>query len=298
MSMRSADDRGYAMAALLVGMSVMAIMMSMALPVWRTAVQREREAELIFRGEQYAHAIELFSRRTGGFPPSLDVLEKGRFIRKLYKDPMTGEGDFQPVYVGQVIAGQPVVPGQAGRGGLGGAPGGGPGGGGLGGGRASVPAGGMGQAPAARGRGAPAASQFPGARAGQPAGTAPGQPGTIGAGPIIGVVSRSTAESLRLYNGRGRYSEWAFVAIAVTQQAGAPTGAQTPNVPGRGGRGAGQEAPGRGGPGRLGPGRGMPPPGRGFPGGGGPVPGRGTPFGLPGGFPPPGGQQPGRAPLP
>ena len=32
------DDRGYAMAALLVALSVMAIMMSIALPVWRTAV--------------------------------------------------------------------------------------------------------------------------------------------------------------------------------------------------------------------------------------------------------------------
>ena len=98
-------DRGYAMAALLVGISVMAIVLSMALPVWRTAVKREREAELVFRGEQYAHAIELFSRRNGGFPPSLDVLEKGRFIRKLYKDPMTGEGEFQPVYLGQVLPG-------------------------------------------------------------------------------------------------------------------------------------------------------------------------------------------------
>ena len=54
------------MAALIVAISVMAIMLSVALPVWRTAAQREREAELIFRGEQYAQAIALFSRRTGG----------------------------------------------------------------------------------------------------------------------------------------------------------------------------------------------------------------------------------------
>jgi len=279
--MRCADDRGYAMAALLVGMAVMAIMMSMALPVWRTAVKREREAELIFRGEQYAHAIELFSRRNGGFPPSLDVLEKGRFIRKLYKDPMTGEGDFQPVYLGQVIAGQPVVPGQPGLGGRAAGP-------------AGAPAGRMGQAPAAGVRGNAPANQLrpfsvpdqaaPGARAGQPVG------GTIGAGPIIGVVSRSTAESLRLYNGRGRYNEWAFVATATTQQAGAPTGAQRPGVPGRGGvqqPGARPGGPARGQPF---PGRGLPPPGRGFPGRGGPAPGSGNPFGRPGGFPPPGRQ--------
>jgi type II secretory pathway pseudopilin PulG len=108
--MRFSNDRGYAMAALLVGLSVMGIMLSMALPVWRTAATREREAELVFRGEQYAQAIELFSRRNGGFPLNLDVLEEGRYIRKLYKDPMTPDGEFQPVYFGQPLPGQIADP--------------------------------------------------------------------------------------------------------------------------------------------------------------------------------------------
>jgi type II secretory pathway pseudopilin PulG len=59
--MRHASTSGYAMAALLVGLSVMSIMLGAALPVWQTAITREREAELIFRGEQYAHAISLVS---------------------------------------------------------------------------------------------------------------------------------------------------------------------------------------------------------------------------------------------
>ena len=37
-------ERGYAMAALLVALSVMSIMLGVALPAWRTMVQREREA--------------------------------------------------------------------------------------------------------------------------------------------------------------------------------------------------------------------------------------------------------------
>ena len=289
-------ERGYAMAALLVGMAVMAIMMSVALPVWRTAVTREREAELVFRGEQYAHAIELFSRRTGGFPTSLDMLEKGRFIRKLYKDPMTGEGDFQPVYLGQVLPGQTSAPVQPGRGGVGGSP-------------AGVPAGRAGQAPGAAGLGTSGASPLAGAGGSQ----SPGQPGAIGGGPIIGVVSKSKAESMRLYNDRGHYNEWAFVAVTATTQAGARGGGQNPGggrgaelgVPGRGGRGADQGGrgrggrgadqggPGRGGPGRFGPGSGEPPAGRGFPGRG-LAPGNGSPSGFPTGFPFPGGQQPGR----
>jgi len=264
--MTPASDRGYAMAALLVGMAVMTIMLSMALPVWRTAVKREREAELVFRGEQYAHAIELFSRRNGGFPPSLDVLVEGRYIRKLYTDPMTGEDDFQPVYLGQPLPGQAAVPAQPGRGGVGGGP-----------------------------LGAPLGTPLQGRNAGQAPGRQ-GQPGPNGAGPIVGVVSRSEVESLRLYNGRGRYSEWAFVAVVATAQPGGDGGGQNPGpgggpdteqgARGRGGLGAGPGIPGR--QGVPGPGgRGQVPPGRRLPGPGGAGPG--NPAGQ-GGFQFPGGQ--------
>ncbi len=56
-------NRGYAMAALLVGMSVMAVLMGALLPVWTHMATREKEEELIFRGNQYARAIGLFQRK-------------------------------------------------------------------------------------------------------------------------------------------------------------------------------------------------------------------------------------------
>jgi hypothetical protein len=68
------------------------------------------------------------------------------------------------------------------------------------------------------------------------------------AGGIIGVASKSTATSLRVYNGHDKYNEWVFVAQQVSNRAGAPTGSQTPtggiNLPGGppggiGGRGRG-----------------------------------------------------------
>ena len=46
-------DRGYAMAALLVALAVMLVLMSAALPAWRFQAKREKELELVFRGEQY-----------------------------------------------------------------------------------------------------------------------------------------------------------------------------------------------------------------------------------------------------
>jgi type II secretory pathway pseudopilin PulG len=56
------------MVALLVAMSIMAILMTAALPAWHTMAQREKEAELVFRGEQIARANRLYQRRFANAP--------------------------------------------------------------------------------------------------------------------------------------------------------------------------------------------------------------------------------------
>src|SRR5687767_14744457 len=87
------SERGYAMAALLVMMSIMAIALTMLMPAWQTMVRREREAELVFRGEQYAKAVARYQRARGAFPPSIDVMVTEKFLRRKYKDPMTANGE-------------------------------------------------------------------------------------------------------------------------------------------------------------------------------------------------------------
>src|SRR5262249_17996324 len=94
------SDRGYAMAALLVSLAVMSVLMMVALPVWPKQAQREKEAELIFRGEQYARAIALYRAKNGNqFPPNIDVLVQGKFLRKKYLDPVTKK-DFDIIVAG------------------------------------------------------------------------------------------------------------------------------------------------------------------------------------------------------
>jgi len=217
---------GYAMAALLVAMSIMAIMFTVAMPVWKQAAQREKEEELVFRGRQYVHAIGLFQRKfANAYPPNIDVLVDQRFLRKKFKDPITND-DFVPIGVGQGAPGTQTPAGQRG------APG-----------SIAQPA----AQPAQRGAG-------PGRST-----NAPGQNQT--AGGISGVTSKSKAQSIRLYNGRGHYNEWAFVYIQQQQAAGAG-GAPGSGTPGRGQRGQPGQPPGlRGrGPGNPngpnGPGRG------------------------------------------
>ncbi len=249
----SADEGGYAMAALLAGMAIMAIFLSVALPAWRTAAQREKETELIFRGQQYAHAIAMFQRKyANASPPNLDVLMNERFLRKKYKDPMTKDGEFQMIYASQQASAQPNAGG-------------------------TVPTQGQ---PTAR----PATPATPGGTAGA---TAPAQGG------IVGVASKSTATSLRVYNGHTKYNEWVFVATQASGRIGAPNGTPNPtggiNVPG--GRGGPAGIPGGIGGGTGRGGRGGPPDGRGNqPGGRGPNPNQPGPFGRPGGAgaPPPG----------
>jgi len=86
------DERGYILVVLLVAMAVAAIWMTAALPSWRQQAVREREAELVFRGEQYARAITLYyCKNNGTYPQSIDQLVSQHYLRHKYKDPITDE---------------------------------------------------------------------------------------------------------------------------------------------------------------------------------------------------------------
>lgn len=120
MKLGGQGERGYAMASLLVAMALMTIFMSVALPAWSQMAQREKEAEYLFRANQYALAIRRFQIKTSqtagqGQPaPSVDFLVEQKFLRKKYKDPLTGK-DFVPVLNNQAIPGGAQQAGQAGQ---------------------------------------------------------------------------------------------------------------------------------------------------------------------------------------
>jgi type II secretory pathway pseudopilin PulG len=98
---RQDSDVGYAMAGLLVAIGVMGLLLSLAMPTWQTFMQREDEAELIFRGGQYARAITLYGQQfAGAFPPNIETLVDGRFLRKAYTDPMMQDGEFEIITPG------------------------------------------------------------------------------------------------------------------------------------------------------------------------------------------------------
>jgi type II secretory pathway pseudopilin PulG len=179
---------GYTLVALLVGLTVASILIASVLPLASAQAQREREAELIFRGLQYAEGIRVFRRRFGRYPNSLkELLEvKPRSVRKLWKDPMTEDGEWGIVSV----AGAPIA-----------APGGG------------LP--GPRPTPTPRPTPGPFPSRTPG----------PGEAGA--AGPVMGVYSKSTTRGYRLWDGREAYNEWRFTEASLGGK-GIPEGASGP----------------------------------------------------------------------
>jgi type II secretory pathway pseudopilin PulG len=212
---RAAAEQGYLMVALLVAMSVMGIMMSAALPAWHTMARREKEAELVFRGEQYARAIGLWQQKFANQPaPSVDILVEQRFLRKKYKDPITND-EFQLLGSGASQPGQTQ----------------------------------QGTTPLGRGGTQQAAQQAMQAlqQAQERLAAISGRGNSPGG--IVGVTSKSEEKSLRLYNGRDTYNQWVFMPVARGRAGGGARGG-APGPEGRGGRGV----EGRGGRGPDGPG--------------------------------------------
>ena len=103
---------GYNLVALMVLVAVINITVAAALPSVSQAMRREREAELIFRGLQYAEAIRVFQLRNGRYPNSLRELLKTnpRCIRQLWTDPFNDDGEWGLVLAQNPTTGRPVDP--------------------------------------------------------------------------------------------------------------------------------------------------------------------------------------------
>ena len=188
------------MGALLVGLAAAGILMSAALPVWTQAAQREREAELVFRGEQYARAVALYQRTyAGAFPPDVETLIEERYLRRQYRDPMVDHGDFRILHesdAGDLSGGTPAT-----------------------------------ERPGEIAEGREEATEQP---VFAPAVDDRSAGSSEDRGGVVGVVSTSSETSLRTYNGATRYDQWIFLYSEAADAPGdaADTGAAVdPELP-------------------------------------------------------------------
>jgi type II secretory pathway pseudopilin PulG len=264
-------ERGYILITLILFVALIAIAAVIMAPVIAFQVKRDREEELIHRGVQYSRAMKHFVKKFGRYPTRIEELENTnqvRFLRKRFKDPITGK-DFKILRMGDVqMAFGGGIAGAIPAGGLNpGAPGatGGPGG---------VPNGAMNTVAMASGMAAAAGlnagnpAQGPGigatgagtlvaTNAGQDSsensdeGAAPGAPKTgaspvaggagapgatgtgpgpqtFGGGPMVGVASTSKEKSIRIFNKKDHYNQWQFIYDPSSDRGGLLA---TPNQP-------------------------------------------------------------------
>lgn len=99
--MRAGKQAGLAYLSVLLAVTILGIALVAAEIVWRESMRREKEAELLFVGEQFRKAIQQYYESSPGrktYPTSLESLlldprypGTRRYLRRLYPDPMTGQ---------------------------------------------------------------------------------------------------------------------------------------------------------------------------------------------------------------
>lgn len=101
-SPRRAGERGFVLLFVFALAAGAAIMLYLEAPRIAFQHQRNKEAMLVDRGEQYKRALELYVRKYNKFPQNLDELEKPdnvRLLRRRYKDPMTGKDEWRLIHI-------------------------------------------------------------------------------------------------------------------------------------------------------------------------------------------------------
>src|SRR5579863_615732 len=97
------SEQGYVLLTLLLVIALLIIAAAAIVPSITFNIKRDREEEMIHRGVQYSRAIRAYYKKFGRYPTKLEDLESTnnmRFLRKRYKDPITGQ-DFKLLHFGE-----------------------------------------------------------------------------------------------------------------------------------------------------------------------------------------------------
>ncbi|HST10149.1 MAG TPA: hypothetical protein VLL05_07215 [Terriglobales bacterium] len=229
-------QQGYILITILLWVSLLTITVSLPmLTYYHQQMKRDQEEELVHRGVEYERAIRKYYRKFGSYPATIEMLEDSnhmRFLRKRYKDPLTGK-DFKILHQMDVM----MAFGNAiGGGGIAGAQ------------TLGQPIGGV-NAPAPTPTTNTSTNSSDAASTGDqsqqnasqssnnsnntmPFTTLSGQPAgsqTMGGGGIAGVASVSTDQSIRVYNKKDHYNDWLFAYNPAGDRGGLPKGPYDPS---------------------------------------------------------------------
>lgn len=194
---RPRGQQGFILIGVIFLVTLLIVAMAALAPRMGTQIKRDREEELIHRGKQYERAIQLYFRKFGRYPTTVEQLENTnniRFLRKKYVDPITGKDEWKLVHAAELLPRK--TPFFMGTGGT--RPGG------------ISPGGSAGGNSGIAGTGGNQGSS-PGVNASDISKAIGGTSSNIGSGPFLGVASTSTKDGLHEFDGRTKYDEWQFV---------------------------------------------------------------------------------------
>lgn len=252
------NQRGYILLTLMLFVALLAVASLAWIEKVDFQIKRDREEELIHRGVQYSRAIRRYVKKFGRYPSRIEDLENTNnihFLRKRYKDPITGK-DFKLLRMTDVQisfspgAASGLAPGLTGAADASAIQGGAPGGLNA---NTAVAQGGPGPSsipgnPQDSQQVAPQAGtttndnsdsqqtaqdqsgqtpQLPGTSSNRSAQGGFGGP-TFGGLPIVGVASTSKEKSIRQFNKKDHYNQWQFIYDPSSDRGGLLT---TPNQP-------------------------------------------------------------------
>jgi len=238
---KTQSESGYVLLALLLFVALLSIGVFTTIQKIEFQIKRDREEEMIRRGVQYSRAVRKYFKAFGRYPTRIEELENTnnqRFLRRRYKDPITGK-DFKLLRLGdvQMSFGSPAaVPVSQMNNQQQGAP---------------EALNGGAQTPTGPGPSAIASQNSPTetpndtSQANQgvadtSTGTPPppqplsqqagpnGAPQVFGGGGIVGVASLSKDKTIREFNKKNHYNQWQFIYDPSTDRGGL---LMTPNQP-------------------------------------------------------------------
>ncbi len=220
------------MAAVIVMVFLVLLALTVAAPTIARSIQRDRELEAQHRANQYVRGIRLYYKKFGHYPGSIEQLQKSnnqRFVRQKYLDPLTGKDDWRLIHVGEnkttvkgffgedlpgLAGGLGAAAGlSSGTGGTTGQSGSGSGSAfnnsGIGSGAGSSPAGGIGTGGTGTGATSGTGATGTGSGAGISSQSTDDLKGT--GGPIMGIGTSKSGDSVLNVNGEGTYQNWEFL---------------------------------------------------------------------------------------
>lgn len=99
---RRHNQRGFALLLVFALAAAALVMLYLEMPRVAFEHQRDKEALLVDRGEEYTRAIQLYVQKFQKYPQSIDELETTnnvRFLRKRFRDPVTGEDEWRLIHI-------------------------------------------------------------------------------------------------------------------------------------------------------------------------------------------------------